>query len=682
MTDSSRMRVAAAALAGLLALAGSPAAADGLTAESMWALKRVGTPSISPDGRFAVVPVSTTDVEKNRGDGDLWIVPMQGGEARQLTAGPSSDGDATWSPDGRSIAFVARRDDDESTQIYVIPVDGGEARRITSIPTGVAALKWFPDSSRIAFVSRVVAEHGTDWEKQGAYVKNERERKMTARVWDDPPVTQWDRFVDARVAHIFSVGRDGGAVTAITMASGRPIEFNDPGGSSGLYDISPDGREIAYVSDTDTTGIDANNDIYIVPTDGGQARNLTEGNAATDAEPRYSPDGRFLALTQGTVPRFWSDRRRLVLYDRAARTFRVLTEGWDQTAQGLVWLPDSSGLLGAIDDAGTVRVYRFALDETPPVRLTDGANVDALSISRQGTPVIAAIRQSFGEPPTLVRVEPSGDTVKLSAFNDEALARIRLGRTESVTYKGANGADIQMWVTYPPDFDPSRKYPVFLILHGGPHVGITNAWHWRWNAQIFANWGYVAAWHNFHGSSGFGQAFTDSINPDWATLPYEDTIKAAEWFKAQTWADSGRMIAGGGSYGGYLATLLLGREHPFKALIAHAAVYNLYAQVASDGWAGKARFWEYWEEPEKFQAISPHMAAANFRTPTLVIHGQLDYRVPVGHGFEIFQTLRKKGVPSRFVYYPDENHWILKPQNSIHWYSEVERWVKEYAPPR
>jgi dipeptidyl aminopeptidase/acylaminoacyl peptidase len=238
-----------------------------------------------------------------------------------------------------------------------------------------------------------------------------------------------------------------------------------------------------------------------------------------------------------------------------------------------------------------------------------------------------------------------------------------------------------MFVIYPPGFDPSKKYPVYMLLHGGPHNAITDAVQWRWNAHVFASWGYIVTWHNFHGSSGFGQAFTDSINPDWLTLPYEDTIKAAQWLMAKPFVDGDRMVAGGGSYGGYLATILLGREHPFKTLIAHAAVYNSFTQIASDYGAEKPRFYHYWEKPEEFARISPHTMAGNFKTPTLIIHNQMDMRVPVNHGIELFNTLQSKGVPSKLVYFPDENHWVLKPQNSLFWYSTVKDWIGRYAEP-
>jgi dipeptidyl aminopeptidase/acylaminoacyl peptidase len=306
-----------------------------------------------------------------------------------------------------------------------------------------------------------------------------------------------------------------------------------------------------------------------------------------------------------------------------------------------------------------------------------------MAVSRSGTrPAAVALYQSFTEPPTLVRLDlASGKPTKLSTFNDAKLADVAFGKVESVTYKGARNDDIQMWVIYPPNFDPTKKYPAYMLLHGGPHNGITDAVQWRWNAHVFASWGYIVTWHNFHGSSGFGQEFTDSINPELMAMPYEDTIKAAEWLMAKPFVDRNRMAAGGGSYGGYLASTLLGHEHPFKTLIAHAAVYNEFTQLGADYGAEKQRFFNYWEKPEAFAKVSPHTYAANFKTPTLVIHGQQDQRVPVNHGIELFNVLQTKGIPSKLLYFPDENHWILKPQNSLYWYQTVKDWLAQYVTP-
>jgi dipeptidyl aminopeptidase/acylaminoacyl peptidase len=583
------------------------------------------------------------------------------------------------SPDGKWIAFVSKRGDDAESQIYVIAIDGGEARRVTNLPTGASIPKWFPDSTRIAFVSEVWPDL-VRWEDQGARKKERADSKMSARTWTKAPISYFDHYLDEREPHLFSIPLAGGDPTAITRMSGFHLSKQE--NDSFSYDISPDGLEVAFAADVDESGIDSNYDMILLPTCGCKPpRNISEANKADEGSPRYSPDGRRLAFVQQRTHRFYADRARLMIFDRAAGTTVGVTEKWDRSASGLVWERDSRSLLGSIDDAGTRRVYRFRLDGGLPAALTGPSSYGGLALASSGKGLVA-IRQSFTEPPTLVSIPTrKGAVTKLSTFNDEALAGIDQGKVESVTYKGAKDADIQMWVVYPPGFDASRKYPVLMLLHGGPHSAIIDAVQWRWNAEVFASWGYVVTWHNFHGSGGFGNDYTDSINPDWITMPYEDTIKAAEWLMAKPFVDGERMVAAGGSYGGFLATTLLGRKHPFKALVAHAAVYNLFTQVGSDYGAEAERFFNFWDKPAEFAKYSPHTSAGNFTTPTLVIHGQLDLRVPLSHGIELFNTLQKRGVPSKLVYFPDENHWVLKPQNSLYWYQTVRDWVATYAKP-
>lgn len=669
----------ALAAAALLAVPAAAAERAPLTAEAMWQLKRIGSPALSPDGRSAVVPVTAYDTATDGRDVDLWLIPTAGGEARQLTSDPAAESEPQWSPDGRWIAFVARRDGDKAAQLYVLPVAGGEARRVTEVPTGVRLPRWLPDSRRIAFLTRVWTDLDS-WEDQGKRLAERDSSKMSAKVWDRPPLMFWDHWLDDREAHVYIAALDGGAPVAVTRPTGKAVAFRDPGPVP--YDIAPDGREIAFAVDVDPTGTRPNVDLFVAGIDGSNPRDLTAGNKdGSDASPAYSPDGRWLAFQQQRVYGFYGANAKLMLYDRRDGQTRGLTEGWDRSADGLAWAPDSTALYGAIDDSATRRIYRFPVQGGAPQPVTAGSDFSDLELA--GSPAtLVALRQSFSEPPTLVRVEPAtGTAAKLSGFNDALLERTALATAERVTYKGAGGDEVQMWVIKPPGFDPRKTYPVFLLLHGGPHNAVTDTWQWRWNAQVFAGWGYVVAWHNFHGSSGFGEAFTDSINPDRIDKPYQDTIKAADWLAAQPWADRTRMVAGGGSYGGFLATVLLGREHPFKALIAHAAVYNSYTQEGGDGGGSLDRFGEHWDDPAEFQRYSPHMAAGNFRTPTLVIHGQLDYRVPVNQGIELFHTLQRRGVPSRFIYYPNENHWVLKPQNSVFWYQQVQDWVRNYAPP-
>ncbi|MEZ5500854.1 MAG: S9 family peptidase [Steroidobacteraceae bacterium] len=662
----------------LLPLSPAAQALEPMSAERMWELLRLGDADLSSDGRHAVVAVTRYDIAGNKGLADLWLFDVASGESRQLTSDPANDSAPVFSPDGRQIAFLSKRGDDEESQIYLIAVDGGEARRLTQLPSGAGALRWFPDGQRLAFITPVWPNLPR-WEDQAKRRKALADSKMTARVWERAPISYWDHFLDEREPHLFSIAVATGEITAITRETGRHLSRQEATRHS--YDISPDGLEIAFASDIDTSGIDSNYDIFVVPACGCKpARDITADNTADDDAPLYSPDGKQLAFLQQRIKGFYADRSRLMIHDRASGANRELSPGWDRSAGGLAWRSDSRALYGTIDDAAHQAVYRFDLASGAAHRVTQRDSYSNLALGARRTAI--ALRQSFTEPPTLVSLNlQSGEARPLSHFNDAALAATDFGKVDSVTYSGARGEPIQMWVIYPPGFDAAKRYPVYMLLHGGPHNAITDATQFRWNAQVFASWGYIVTWHNFHGSSGFGQAFADSINPDRITLPYEDTIKAAEWLAAQPYVDASRMVAGGGSYGGFLAATLLGRKHPFKALIAHAAVYNSFTQIAADYGAGKDRFFESWERPEEFARYSPHSAAANFATPTLVIHGQQDARVPVNHGIELFNTLQKRGVPSKLVYFPDENHWVLKPQNSLFWYQTVRDWLAKYAPP-
>jgi dipeptidyl aminopeptidase/acylaminoacyl peptidase len=649
-----------------------------LSAETMWELKRLSAPAVSPDGKHTVVAVATNDRKKDQATTRLWLFDNDSGTSRPLTADGVTSSSPVWSPDGTRILFESKRAGDEVNQLYVIALAGGEAQRVTNVPTGASAGKWFPDGRHIAFVGRVWTDIDA-WEDQGKRQTERKESKVTARAWDKAPIRYWSTWLDDREAHVYRVAVDGGEPVAITRGSGIKLLAQD--GGTGAYDISPDGKELALTVDSDTTGVRGNADIYLIPAAGGQARNITAGNDAGDFGPRYSPDGRWLSYSKQAIVGFYGDRQRLALVDRRSGEERIVTDAVDRSINGPLWTRDGRSVVVAVDDAGTIRLHRIDIPSGRYTPITGKTSFGSPSMSADGR-VLVALNESFVQPPTLVRVDPrDGEVTKLSTFNDELLAKVHWGTYESVTYLGANGDPIQMWVNYPPGFDPSKKYPLFLLIHGGPHNGIPDGFAWRWQAQVFSGWGYVTAWHNFHGSSGFGNAFTDSINPDQADLPYQDTIKAAEWFAAQPWIDADRMTAGGGSYGGYLTSIVLGREHPFKALVAHAAVFNWYTQVAADYGASKGRFGEFWENPERFRNNSPHFGAGNFDTPTLVIHGEQDFRVPVNHGIELFNILQNRGVRSRLLYYPDENHWVLKHNNSLRWYEEVHTWLDEFVGP-
>jgi dipeptidyl aminopeptidase/acylaminoacyl peptidase len=658
-----------------IAAAPAAAATRPLTAEVLWELKRIGGPVVSPDGRWIVAPVTRYTVSDDKAHTDLWLFAADGSVQRPLTRHGAAAGQPVFSPDGRTLAFVARRDGDDAAQLYLLPVaEPGEAQRLMEVPTGVSAPRWV--GRHIYFISNVFP--GMDWDGMKAEMKRRRDGHVSAHRWTSLPTSSWDRWLDeARQAHIYRIPATGGAVEAVTLPTGWELPRADQG--RGSYDVAPDESWVAFVANSRRTDVGGKLDIFLVRPGSDAARNLTEDSPAGDGGPMFSPDGRTLAWTSQRITGFYADLRRITLHDVAAGTRRELAADWDRSADGLVWAHDGSGFWAAIDDAGTRRMHFIPVNGAAPRAVSKATDFHSIDVARNG--LLVAINESFLYPPRLVRVDGrTGDAVRLDTINNGALSNVGLGTYESVTYTGANGQPIQMWVHYPPDFDRTKRYPLFLLIHGGPHSGITDGFHFRWNAQTFAQWGYVTAWHNFHGSSGFGQEFADAINPDWLTLPYEDTRRAADWFAAQPWIDASRMVAGGGSYGGYLSSILLGREHPFNALLIHAPVYNMYSQLAADFAVHTERFGDYWTN-EIYRQISPHYFAEHFRTPALIIHGQLDYRVPVGQAFELFRTLQHRGIDSRLVYYPDENHWILKPNNSLYWYEQVRDWIGKYAPP-
>ena len=648
-----------------------------LSATVLWQLDRLGGPVISPNGSQVVVPVTTFPSDGEKPETRLWLLPVdEQPEQRPLTAEGGKASSAVFSPDGSRLAFVRIRNEDEAGQIYVMPMSGpGEAARLTDIPTGVAALRWVGE--HIYFISNVWSDKTFD--EMAEKIKADEESKVSAKVWNAMPYADFDTWLDEeRQNHLFRVSASGGDVEALTKDTGLQLSRADVDASD--YDVSPDGRTLAFVADSQPEGVYPNRDIFLLEIGAETARNVTAGNAASDDQPQFSPNGRMLAFARKHIAGFYGDQSKLMIHELASAKSRMVHGDGDRSADGLVWAQDSDGLFGAIGDACTRRVYFLPLSDDAPVAITDKTDFDQLNIASGGT--LVARNQSAVYPPRIVQIDTERNTTRrLDSFNDAALADVDVGTYESVTYAGAEGAEIQMWVHYPPGFDPKKKYPLFLLIHGGPHGAVTDNFHFRWNAQTFASWGYVTAWPNFHGSSGFGQDFTDSINPDWITKPYTDVIAAAEWLMKKPWIDSERVVAGGGSYGGYLSTILLGREHPFNALVIHAAVYDLYAQTSADFAVHDQRFGPYWEKPELYRDISPHYFADRFETPSLIIHGQLDLRVPVGQAFELFRALQTRGVESRLVYYPDENHWVLTRDNSIRWYGEVQNWVKRFAAP-
>ncbi|MCI0459616.1 MAG: S9 family peptidase [Gemmataceae bacterium] len=451
---------------------------------------------------------------------------------------------------------------------------------------------------------------------------------------------------------------------------------------AGTYDASPDGRELCFVADSvKELGTDFNHDLYVLHLDKpGQARNLTADNPAHDSQPVYSPDGRSIAFLRQTIKLFYADRARLMIHDRATGKHRELTANFDRSVNTPLWAPDSTRLYFEAEDKGYHRLYTVSTQGDDVTPITRGFTDVAPSLSRDGK-VLTFLRSSFDFPARIFTVPTTDGTPRrIDRFNDGLTAQWELGKVEEVYFKGADDRDVQMWVVSPPGFDASKKWPLLQVVHGGPHNAITTDFHYRWNLQMFAARGYVVSCINFHGSSGFGQAFTDSITGDMATKPTIDVMKGTDVMLKRPYIDPNRLAAAGASYGGYMMAWLNGQSDRFKAMVCHAGVYNWHSMMASDVVRGRERRLGAfpWENLEQVDKQSPQRFAGKFKTPTLVLHGEKDFRVPVTQGFEYYNTLRLKGVPTRLVYFPDENHWIQRPQNSRLWYREFFAWLDRF----
>jgi dipeptidyl aminopeptidase/acylaminoacyl peptidase len=669
-------------LACLLALAAFPAAAAAekkpFTADTLWAVHRVGTPALTPDGASAVFTLGTYDADENRMLTDLWMVPVAGGKPRQLTTHRAADGAPDVSPDGTRVAFVSKRDSDKAAQLYVLPLAGGEPERITDLPMDVASPRFLPDGRRVVFASHVVAGAETPDETKKALEAREK-NKVKARVSENRLYRFWDRWLtDEEYPHLFVVDLETRKVTDLLPGSRRLFGLQ---GGEASFDVSPDGATIAFEANASEPPYRTlNTDVFVVPTAGGDVRNLTAANPANDGDPVWSPDGKTLAYGVERKADGWPDQTRLALLEVASGKSTVLTEALDATAAGWQWLP--GGLLAfQAELRGRTSLYVVPAAGGTPQLVHRGGTVAGIAVAKDGAIVFQ--RAELDRPPDLAVVRADGSGFRyLTSANEQLLAETAIGAVEETTFKGANGDDVQMFVVYPPGFVKTKKYPLVQLVHGGPVGTFGDSWSFRWHPHAFAAPGYVVAMVNFHGSSSFGQSWIDSILGAHADQPFADVMKATDVLIARGFVDETRMAAAGGSYGGFLVNWIAGHTDRFKALVSHAGVYDLLGQSASDSTYG--RHHSYGGYPftnlANVERQSPNRFAAGFNTPMLVLHGERDYRVPVTQGLELYGVLTAKGVPARLVYYPDENHWVLKGANSKHWYGEVlgwlDRWLK------
>jgi len=660
------------------------------TVEEMLKLRRVSDPQLSPDGRFVVYVVTDVSLEKNRRVGHLWVVPAAGGEPVALVHEDKADTSPRWSPDGKRLAFLSTRDD--GSQVWVVDMAqgraGGKPRQVTTVATEVSSFTWSPDGRWLAFASDVYpACSSAACNKQA--LKDFEDRKSKARVFDQLLYRHWVSWKDGRFSHLFLVPSDGSSEPRDLTPGAADVPPFSLGGPDD-YTFSPDSKEIAFARKTDAVeAISTNSDLFLldVTNPAAEARKIT-ANPAADGGPAYSPDGRYIAYRAQQRPGFEADRWQLMLYDRKSGEHKSVTASWDRSADSYIWAPDSKAVFVTAENEGRSDIFRLIMPggEPQPILLA-GTNGD-LRISGDGRSLVFS--QASLSAPVELFVGPldgaEGQVLKgvrrLTRTNP-SLAAFKLRPAENVWFEGAGGTKIQAWVVKPPDFVEGRKYPLLYLVHGGPQNSWHDGWTFRWNAQVFASAGYVVFMPNPRGSTGFGQRFTDDISGDWAGKVYEDLMKGLDFAEALPYVEKGRTGAAGASYGGYMMNWLLGHTTRFKAIVTHASVYNLTSMygVTEELWFPE---WDLkgtpWSNPELYAKLSPHTYAKDFKTPTLVTHGELDFRVPIGEGFQLFTALQRQGVPSKMVYFPDEGHWINKPANSALWYKEfiawMDRWVR------
>jgi dipeptidyl aminopeptidase/acylaminoacyl peptidase len=659
---------------------------------TLWSLARPAGVSLSPDYTHACVSVTRYNMEDNKGQASLWLLPFNGDTPKALTTCGERDGQCAWSPNGQLVAFVAKRNQagqtDEDAQLYVIDPSGGEARRVTNLANGVSAIKWFADSRRLAFISWVWPDEKGD-KAQAARRKAEKESKVKAWVIEKDQYRHWDHWLaDGRVPHLFVVDVQTGHCRDLFAGSQWELWQADPDASH--YDIAPDGREIVFECDlAEHKRFDHARALVTLDIKSGKTHVLTAKSTLSHSSPRYSPDGRWIACITQDLLRSPIDQGKLSLIDRSHRgPSHCLSSHWDREVQApLQWSVTSDSVYFCAEDRGRQHVFRWdvsahvAGDTTrtdPPTRIVEGGVVQEFTLVGEA---MVFIRHAIDTPPRVFGCSALGEDVRpLESFNATQLESVQLGATKEFTIRGANNEDVQMWVVYPPNFNPKKKYPLLHSIHGGPHTSFGDLWHYRWNSQVFAAHGYVVALVNYHGSSSFGQQYMASIDGQWGQREFDDVEAGTDFLLRQGYIDKKRLFASGGSYGGKMVALMNGRTDRYKAYVCHAGCFDWVSMFADDAyfWHPKELGAFYWDDPEKVARQSPLTYVREAKTPTLVIHGELDYRVPVTQGFAYYNTLRAKGVPARLVYFPDENHWILKPQNSRLWYDEFFAWLKRF----
>ena len=654
------------------------------TINDLIAVRRVSDPQLSPDGRNVAFTITDTDKLANRRTTQVYLMSSRGGEIRQLTKEKASSGTPRWSPDGTKLAFVSARDG--APQIWMLDVSTGSTKKISNIALGADNPVWSPDGKMIAFTSEVYPACDSN-ECNRKRDEEAASSKVKAKIAERLLFRHWNAWKDGKRSHIFIVASNGGDARDMT-----PGDFDAPPFSLGGpndYAFSPDSKELCYVRNTDKDeALSTNNDLFIVPVEGGEAKRITGDNRGADVSPQYSPDGRFIAYRSQARATFEADRWRLMIYDRESGKSRVLSNQIDNNIESFVFAPDNKKVYALVQERGKQPIYQLSLVGVSVKKvIADGFN-DDLNVSQNSENFIFT-RNSLTRPIEIYRSSSDGSGIsQITLVNDVALEKFGMRAAEEVTWEGAVGAKVHGFLIKPANFDASKKYPLIVLIHGGPQGAWNDAWSYRWNPQVFAGAGYVVFMPNPRGSTGYGQNFTDEISGDWGGKAYTDIMNGVAQVANNAYVDKERIGAAGGSYGGYMVNWILGHnEDPrfkFKALVSHAGVYNLSSMYGATeelwftDWEFKGKPWN----SQLYDKWSPSKFAGNFKTPTLVVHGELDYRVPVTEGLQLFTALQVQNVPSKLLIYPDEGHWVLKPQNSELWYNTVLGWFDTYLKPQ
>jgi dipeptidyl aminopeptidase/acylaminoacyl peptidase len=659
-----------------------------ITFDDMMRLHRVGDPHVSPDGKWVAYVVSTPDMNANRNASNLWLISISGGDAIQLTQS-GHDSSPAWSPDSKTIAFLSSRDG--NSQVYILSMDGGESHAITHLSTGADTVKWSPDGKAILFTSSVYPDcKDDDCNKKRDEEKDKN--KVKARAYEQLLYRHWDHWFEGKRSHLFVItALTGPAQTESTVlprdlnsGANYDVPPDQRGGPSDI-NFSPDSKEVCFTAVTDKMeAISTNGDLFTVPVAGGEPKRITT-NPGFDGNPVYSPDGRYIAYHAQLTPEYESDRWRVMLYDRQSGKSEDLSEGFDRSANELAWSADSKHIYFLAENETLQPLYSMPARAgvEPKTIIPDGFNI-GFSLSADGKTLVFE-KTSLTLPAEVFAAASDGSGIRqLTHHNEPILANVEMNAPEAFWFESADRTRVQAMLIKPPNFEASKKYPLLVLLHGGPQTMWGNSWGYRWNAQVFSAPGYVTLMINRRGSTGYGQKFTDEITNDWGGKAYADVMKGVDAALAKyKFIDGERMAVAGGSYGGYLADWIATHTSRFKAIISHAGVYDKVAMYATE----ELWFEEHdmqgtpWTNPESYRKWAPvtyEGELGKFKTPTLVFCGERDYRVPYTQSLEFFNALQRQGVPSKLVVFPDEGHWILKPQNAQFWYKTFLDWLATY----